>query len=179
MSTKLFFFYLFSILAILGSLWVVLKKNPISSAFSLILVFFSFSGLYALLEAHLIAALQLLVYAGGIVVLFLFVIMLLQADKPSTDFPSIHKAWLLLSGCSALSLLSLLLFHFDKTVFPHSLGHWSLDQIEQKGGNTLVLSEALFSEAILPFEATSLLLLVAVIGSVTMSKRHPSVQKKK
>ena len=61
---------------------MVFKKNPVSSAFSLVLVFFAFAGIYALLDAHLIAALQVLVYAGAIMVLFIFVIMLLNADTP-------------------------------------------------------------------------------------------------
>ena len=83
------FFYLFAGLAIACSLLVILKKNPVASAFSLVMVFFSFAGIYALLDAHLIAALQILVYAGAIMVLFIFVIMLLNADVPSFDLGSV------------------------------------------------------------------------------------------
>ena len=63
----------------------MLKKNPVASAFSLVLVFFCFAGIYALMDAHLVAAMQVLVYAGAIMVLFVFVIMLLNADSPSLD----------------------------------------------------------------------------------------------
>ena len=65
------FFYLFAGLALAGSLFVILKKNPVSSAFSLVLVFFAFAGIYAMLDAHLIAALQIFVYVGAIMVSFL------------------------------------------------------------------------------------------------------------
>src|SRR4051812_15743844 len=84
------FFYVFAGLAIACSLMVIFKKSPVSSAFSLVLVFFAFAGIYALLDAHLIAALQILVYAGAIMVLFIFVIMLLNADMPSFDLGRSH-----------------------------------------------------------------------------------------
>src|SRR3954467_9058507 len=79
-------FYIFSVLAIAFASLVVLKRNPVASAFSLVMVFFSFAGIYAVLGAHLVAALQILVYAGAIMVLFIFVIMLVNADAPSFDF---------------------------------------------------------------------------------------------
>src|SRR6188472_859873 len=92
------FFYLFAGLAIACALLVILKKNPVASAFSLVLVFFSFAGIYALLNAHLIAALQVLVYAGAIMVLFIFVIMLLNADVPSFDMGRSHLGVRILAG---------------------------------------------------------------------------------
>src|ERR1700690_2858001 len=100
-----FFFYAFAGLAIACSLLVVFKKNPVGSAFSLVLVFFAFAGIYALLDAHLIAALQVLVYAGAIMVLVLFVIMLLNADVPSFDLARSHIA---LRGAAVAGTLLLL-----------------------------------------------------------------------
>src|SRR5437868_4599298 len=96
------FFYFFSGLAIACSLFVILKKNPVSSAFSLVMVFFSFAGIYAMLDAHLIAALQVFVYAGAIMVLFVFVIMLLNADVPSLDLSK--SPFLLRVGIGALTI---------------------------------------------------------------------------
>src|SRR3954469_7721403 len=90
MDVNPFFFYAFAGLAIACSLFVVFKKSPVASAFSLVVVFFAFAGIYALLDAHLIAALQVLVYAGAIMVLFIFVIMLLNADAPSFDLGRSH-----------------------------------------------------------------------------------------
>ena len=92
MDINPFFFYIFAGLALACSFLVILKKNPVSSAFSLVLVFFAFAGIYAMLDAHLIAALQVLVYAGAIMVLFVFVIMLLNADTPSFDMGRTHGA---------------------------------------------------------------------------------------
>src|SRR5579884_913066 len=92
------FFYAFAALAIACSLLTVLKKSPVASAFALVLVFFSFAGIYAILDAHLIAALQVLVYAGAIMVLFIFVIMLLNADAPSFDLGRTHISLRILSA---------------------------------------------------------------------------------
>src|SRR6478672_11191391 len=106
MDISPFFFYLFAGLAIGFSLLVILKKNPVASAFSLVLVFFAFAGIYALEDAHLIAALQILVYAGAIMVLFIFVIMLLNADEPSFDLGRTHVGLRAASGALALAFLA-------------------------------------------------------------------------
>src|SRR3954467_10214759 len=108
MDINPFFFYGFAGLAIACALLVILKKNPVSSAFSLVLVFFAFAGIYALLDAHLVAALQVFVYAGAIMVLFIFVIMLLNADVPSFDLVRSHLAVKI--GAAAMSLVLFLLF---------------------------------------------------------------------
>src|SRR3954464_15306195 len=101
MNISPFFFYLFAGFAIACSLLVILKKNPVASAFSLVLVFFSFAAIYAMLDAHLIAALQILVYAGAIMVLFIFVIMLLNQDTPSFDLGRSHASVRVAAGISA------------------------------------------------------------------------------
>src|SRR3954464_981269 len=105
MDINPFFFYGFAGLAIACALLVILKKNPVANAFSLVLVFFAFSGIYAMLDAHLIAALQILVYAGAIMVLFVFVIMLLNADVPSLD---LRRSHLMVRGLAVLGCLGLL-----------------------------------------------------------------------
>lgn len=167
------FFYLFAGFAIAFSFLVILKKNPVASAFSLMMVFFSFAGIYALLSAHLVAALQVLVYAGAIMVLFVFVIMLLNADVPSFDLGR-SKIGL---RVGALLFCALLLFLFvwifkNSTPFPGG-GFFTLENIEKAGGNTQVVAELLFSKYILPFELTSILLLVGVVGTVSLAKRKP------
>src|SRR3954471_14577372 len=106
------FFYLFAGLAVVCSLLVILKKNPVASAFSLVLVFFSFAGIYALLDAHLIAALQVLVYAGAIMVLFMFVIMLLNADTPTFDLGRAHIGVRLISAVLSCALLAMFVWAF-------------------------------------------------------------------
>src|SRR4051812_27681963 len=102
MNISPIFFYFFAGLAIACSLAVVLKTNPVASAFSLVLTFFAFAGIYALLDAHLVAALQIFIYAGAIMVLFVFVIMLLNADVPSFDLGRSHILIRLFSGVLCL-----------------------------------------------------------------------------
>ncbi len=172
MTAPALFFIAFASLAILCSLLVILKENPVSSAFSLVMVFFAFAGMYALLQAHLIAALQVLVYAGAIMVLFVFVIMLLNSDSPTLDLKRASLKFKISAG-----LLSLLLFGVFAWSFKHSsitgvLGPYTAEAVKSAGGNTLVISELMFSEYLLPFELTSVLLLGAIIGAVAIAKRQ-------
>ncbi|MEK7399270.1 MAG: NADH-quinone oxidoreductase subunit J [Candidatus Poribacteria bacterium] len=168
------FFYLFAGLAIAGSLFVILKKNPVSSAFSLILVFFSFAGIYALLDAHLVAAIQILVYAGAIMVLFIFVIMLLNSDVVSLDIARAGKIYRLLAVAAGALGLCVFVWAFRHNPPPKFTGNFTIDRIEAAGGNTRVISEMMFSEYILPFELTSVVLLVAIVGAVAIARRKPS-----
>ncbi len=165
------FFYGLAGLAIACSFWVVFNRNPVSSAFSLVLVFFSFAGIYALLDAHLIATLQILVYAGAIMVLFIFVIMLLNADIPSFDLARSHLFVKCIAGFISVLLFGLFTWVFQKSPNSRALGPFTVEAIEASGGNTQVLSELLFSEYILPFELTSILLLAAIVGAVALAKR--------
>lgn len=165
------FFYLFAGLALACSMLVILKKNPVASAFSLVLVFFAFAGIYALLDAHLIAALQVLVYAGAIMVLFIFVIMLLNADVPTFDLGRTHIANRIAAGVMGVVLFGLFVWALKNSAPLAPVASHTPEVIEASGGNTRVLSELLFSEYILPFELTSVLLLGAIIGAVAIAKR--------
>ncbi len=167
-------FSIFSTIAILGSLMVVFKKNPVSSAFALVLVFFSFAGLYAIMGAHLIAALQILVYTGAIMVLFVFVIMLLNQDAP---LPDLAESSALFKGITGLSILGLL-FILLQTVYRvrdfAGKGELTNEKIDSMGGNVRVLSEALFSDHVFHFELTSILILGATVATVALAKRKIS-----
>ncbi len=165
------FFYAFAVIAIAGALLTVLKKNPVGSAFSLVVVFFSFAGIYALLDAHLIAALQILVYAGAIMVLFIFVVMLLGADLPSLDLKRGSPAVKAVGAVASVVLLAMFVWAFKESPNTIAPGPFTTEAVEKAGGNTRVVSEMLFSEYILPFELTSVLLLGAIVGAVAMSKR--------
>lgn len=171
MEISPYFFYGFAGIALASSLFVILKKNPVASAFSLVLVFFSFAGIYALLDAHLIAALQIIVYAGAIMVLFVFVIMLLNADVPSFDLGRSHVLVRIIAGCFIVAMLSIFVWAFKSSPVSKMIGEFTPEKIEAAGGNTQVLSELMFSEYILPFELTSVLLLAAIVGAVAIAKR--------
>ena len=164
-------FYFFAGLAIACSMLVILKKNPVSSAFSLVMVFFSFAGIYAILDAHLIAALQVFVYAGAVMVLFIFVIMLLNADVPSFDLGRSHLLLRIFSGVLCFFAFSICVYAFKESSQMIVQGDFTPERIEAAEGNTQVLSELLFSEYILPFELTSVLLLASIIGAVAIAKR--------
>jgi NADH-quinone oxidoreductase subunit J len=165
------FFYLFAGLAIASAIAVVFKTNPVTSAFSLVLTFFAFAGIYALLDAHLIAALQIFVYAGAIMVLFIFVIMLLNADIPSFDLGRSHILTRLLSSVLCLAMLGLFIWTFKEGHISGPVADFTPERIDAAGGNTQVISELMFSEYILPFELTSVLLLSAIVGAVALAKR--------
>ncbi len=165
------FFYFFAGLAIASSLAVVLKTNPVASAFSLVMTFFAFAGIYALLDAHLVAALQIFVYAGAIMVLFVFVIMLLNADIPSFDLGRSHILTRIFSAIVCLAVLGLFVWSFKEGHIASPIGDFTPERVEAAGGNTQVISELMFSEYILPFELTSVLLLSAIVGAVALAKR--------
>ncbi len=167
-------FYVFASLAIGFSLLVVFKKNPVSSAFSLVVVFFAFAAIYAMFDAHLLAALQVLVYAGAIMVLFIFVIMLLNADAPSFDMGRAHPVIKLSAGVACTILFCLFVWAFKKSgdgIVPQ--GAFSPQAVEASGGNSKVIAQLMFSKYILPFELTSVLLLGAIVGAVAIAKRKP------
>lgn len=173
MEISAIFFYLFASLAIACSLMVVLKRSAVASAFSMVLAFFAFAGIYALLGAHLIAGLQILVYAGAVMVLFVFVIMLLNADIPALDLSRRTKK----AAVITLGLIVVLTSLFIKVFKGESLGPvprraFNLEAIEAAGGNTRVIAELTFSEYVLPFELTSVLLLGAIVGIVAIAMRH-------
>ena len=175
MDWSLFAFSVFSTIAIVGSLMVVFKKNPVGSAFSLVLVFFSFAGLYAVMGAHLIAALQILVYTGAIMVLFVFVIMLLNQDAPIED---LKETSAIFKGITGLGVLGLVFVLISTVMHAQNLtptGQMTNEAIEAQGGNVRVIAEALFSDHVFHFELTSFLILGATVATVALAKRKNSM----
>ena len=162
-----FFFYLLSGLAILGGLMVITRRNAVHSALALIVTLLGVAGLYLMLYAPFVAGVQIIVYAGGIMVLFLFVIMLVNLDQNIREI-QFNKQWLV-GLIAALALGGLLLFVIRQghAIFP-------LDQVAAlpEGVNTQQIGVALYGQYMLPFEIASLLLLVAIVGAVVMAKKR-------
>ncbi len=156
-----FFFYLFAILTVVAAAGVITARSPIYSAMSLVGTFFCLAGIYVLLLAHTIAVLQVLVYAGAIMVLFLFVIMLLslgEATAPGkVTFPRV------VGGLTALGLCIVLV-----------RAAWSFVPIQADApagfGTLQSIGAQLYTQWLAPFEAVSLLLLVAMVGAVVVAK---------
>ena len=158
-----FFFYLFAAVLILASLAVVLARNPLYNVLSLVVVIFSLSSLFILLEAFFVGIILLLVYAGAVLVLFLFVVMCLNLNSPV--FTSAQQSrfqllgWLLglmfLSEC----FLAIKSFWEAQTMNPASMR-----------GTIETIGKILFTDYLLPFELTSLLLLIAIFGIVSLAQ---------
>lgn len=168
-------FGIFAGLSIVCSLAVVFMRNPVTSAFSLVLTFFGFAGIYALLDAHFIAALQVLVYMGAIMVLFVFIIMLLNETSATLDMrrnPAWVRGLLVLAGLVFLGLLVRVFQWHAERGTTGWVGPHTPEVIKNSGGNTKAISALLFSDYLLPFELTSVLILVGIVGSVAIAMRR-------
>lgn len=157
------FFYFLSFVAILTSLLVVFSKNPIHSVLYLILTFFAIAGHYILLNAHFLAIVHLVVYAGAIMVLFLFVIMFLNLNKDAEPQKSVAMQFA--SGIAA-GLLFLVLMAATKDVV---LGTSATTNTSI--GFVSELGKKLFTSFMVPFEISSVLFLSAMIGAVVIGKK--------
>ena len=161
-----FFFYLLSGLAVLGGILVITRKNPVHSALALILTLLSLAGLYLMLYAPFVAGVQIILYAGGIMVLFLFVIMLVNLERSAKE-EQFNKQWIAgIAAAVALGVLFVLVYTGGKALFPEHLA-----QLPEES-NTQQIALALYGNYMFAFEIASLLLLVAIIGAVVMAKKR-------
>jgi len=159
-------FLIFAIIAVVAAINVVVQTHPISSAVSLIGVMASLAILYLLLGAEFIAAAQVIVYAGAVMVLFIFVIMLLNAGAEAKRGRSYMVQ--VLGVPLLIALLGLLAFFverlFPQTVTVHFGGF--------TGGTARAVGQALFTTYLLPFEVTSILILIAILGAIVLARKE-------
>jgi len=161
--------------AVASALVVILQRNPTYAAFSLILTLCSMSVIYALLGSPFIAVLQIVVYAGAIMVLFLFVIMLLNL-KSDAPFGLRFTAPKVLGVAIALGIAAQLIGAFNSPAAKLGpSGPYPIERVTEEG-STEIIGELLFTDYVLPFEMISILLLVAVIGAVVLAKRRPPAE---
>ena len=171
-----FHFYLFGIIAIASALAFVTRKSPVSAALWLVTTMFSLAALYVLLDAHFIGVIQVLVYAGAIMVVFLFVIMLLNLGHPSDVADARGMGWKLAAGLVGLALLAQV-FALTRVHVPEALAlreNAIADQVAATGA-IAPIAGPLFKDYLLAFEVTSVLLLAAVVGAVVLGKRKERV----
>jgi NADH-quinone oxidoreductase subunit J len=158
-------FYIFAALTIIAALGVVLQRTPVYSALSLIVVLCSLAGLYISLGAAFLATIQVIVYAGAIMVLFVLVIMLLNAGRERHTEGSGLARWL---GVPLLAaLLAEILFVVEKTFSSNVTAPAAPDS------GPAAVGALLFRHYVLPFEVTSILILVAILGAVVLAKKQP------
>jgi NADH-quinone oxidoreductase subunit J len=160
-------FFVFAIPLVATALGVVLARSPVYAAMNLVAAFFFMAGIYVLLVAHLIAFMQILVYAGAVMVLFLFVIMLLSLGDEHLE-PERRKPWQWAGVLGAVSLCAIVSAAIAN--LPGALQYAQVDQA--KFGTVKAVGQILFTQYLLPFEVTSLLLLVAIVGAVVVAKER-------
>ena len=167
------YFYVCAAVAVLGALFTVTAKNPIRGAMGLLAMIVSVAGIFLALHAEFLAIIQLIVYAGAIVVLFLFVIMLLG---PSASTPSDHRGRIPrvigggLFGLAGIGAMALLI-----NAAPKKEGSQLLEGTFGDFGSVDAFGRILFREGLVPFELSSALLMVAIVGAVAVARgRHKS-----
>ncbi len=171
MTTTVVLFYAFAAIALLSGALCISRKSPLASALWLVVTLFALSAIYVTLDAQFIGVLQLLVYAGAIMVLFLFVIMLLNLGRGG---PSDIK------GPVGLVIAALLvgLMYAQLRALPGAgppalirLPEGTMAALQEQQGMVQTVARPLFSDYLIPFEITSILLLAAVVGAVVLAKR--------
>jgi len=161
-----FFFYFLSTLTVISGVLVITRKNPVHSALALIMSLLGQAALYLMLYAPFVAGVQIILYAGGIMVLFLFVIMLVNIEKSQKE-DQFNKQWLVgLAAAIALGTLFVFVYVKGRGLFPDR----AIQMPEQS--NTQQVAVLLYGNYMFAFEIASLLLLVAVIGAVVMAKKR-------
>ena len=159
-------FLIFAIIAVVSAVNVVVQTHPISSAISLIGVMASLAVLYLLLGAEFLAMAQIIVYAGAVMVLFVFVIMLLNAGTEAKRGRSLTAQLL---GLPLLIAFLALASYFIQRFYP---GGTTVHFGTFKGGTAQNIGMALFTQYLLPFEVTSVLILIAIVGAVVLARRE-------
>jgi NADH-quinone oxidoreductase subunit J len=162
-------FFIFGGLAVAGALNLLLQKHPINSALSLVVVMMSLAVLYWSLGAEFLAAAQVIVYSGAIMVLFVFVIMLLNAGKEEPTTGSRAAYIVGFPGAAAIFCLLSFVFLTESKYFGHSTLGGTLSHATD---NIAELSAVLFTKLLLPFEVTSVIILVAILGAVVLARKE-------
>jgi NADH-quinone oxidoreductase subunit J len=161
------FFLIVSLVAVISATLVITCKNPINSALSLIMTFFCLATFYVMLDAPFMAAVQVMVYAGAIMVLMVFTIMLLNIR---VDASKTHSQKIVFGSIIGFFTLLNTVFVIVKSRAALPTGPYSVEMIK-KVGHTELVGREIFTNFLLPFEVTSILLLVAIIGAVILAKK--------
>jgi len=172
--TESVLFLLFAILAAGGGIMMIASRNPVASLMYLVLTFFALSGIFVMLDAHFLAAVQIIVYAGAIMVLFLFVIMLLNlGHREEIDMRShLTRLVALVVGSSLFAVVAALVLQGEKSSLASEEGTVVMEAILRSRGAVGAVAEPLFTSYLVPFELTSLLLLVAIVGAIVLARRR-------
>jgi NADH-quinone oxidoreductase subunit J len=166
-----FHFYLFGVIALASAVAFVTRKSPVSAALWLVNTMFSLAALFVMLDAQFIGIMQVLVYAGAIMVVFLFVVMLLNLGHPSELADAKGKGWKFAAALVGLGLLSEIMVIAraklpEQLIVPRDFNEQQLQKLNAVG----TIAQPLFKDYLLAFELTSVLLLVAIAGAVVLAR---------
>lgn len=165
---QLIFFYVVALVTLVAGIGVISCRNPINSAISLVMTFFCLAVFYVMLHAPFMAAIQVMVYAGAIMVLIIFVMMLLNQGLVAIGK---HRHALVGAGIAAALLVVQMVITVTKGQVSEPVGAITAKVVESVG-HTQLIGQAMFTDFLLPFEIASILLLVAIIGAVVLAKRE-------
>lgn len=174
MSPEVLVFDILGLVSIVAALAVVLARNPVHSAVALLVGFVNLAGIFVILRAEFLAAVQLIVYAGAILVLVLFVVMLVRID----DLPEFHggqpvqQAFGFLIGLALLGEMAAAIL--TRTVVGQE-GPWTPEAMAAAGGNVQVLGQLMYSGYVLPIQVTAIVLLVGTIAALVLARPEESV----
>lgn len=162
-----YLFILFAVIAIGGAVAMVMHRNPVYSALFLVLNMASLAGIYLLLKAQFLAVIQILVYAGAIMVLFLFVIMLLNVQREEGLFRAVRTRYIIgfILGAGIFSQIL------------YTIGHWTdtlptISSDMKQIGTVEAVGDVMFTDYLLPFEITGILLTAAVVGAILIAQQR-------
>ena len=161
-------FIYFAAVTVFSALMVITRKNPVHCALYMLAVFTHVAGLFVLLDAEFVAAVQVLVYAGAILVLFLFVIMLFRGEgmKDSARFV---PGWPVAAPV-AIAIMGLFMTILMHSGFNGTQGSYTIDAV-RAAGNSQAIGMALYTEYLFPFEIASVILLVAMVGAIVLARK--------
>ncbi len=161
------FFYIFAVMVLGGGILTITRRNAVHAALSLVVALLGVAGIFLLQKAEFLFVVQIMLYIGGVVLLLLFVIMLVNLDD-AAKLRQFNKQWWVVLACVAVVAVELIY------VIRRGADSFDLPEaaaaVPSADGSTEMLADVLFSEYLLPFEIASILLLVAVVGSVVMAK---------
>jgi len=170
-----FLFYVFSGVAVGSAVTLVTRKNPVASLLYMVATLASLAGIYVIFEAHFLAAVQIIVYAGAIMVLFLFVIMLLNLGH---DYQKDLKggAWSIFAFMVAGGMAGVLARQFQGLetlpIYQNAQGEEAIRVLLEEQGAVGIIAHPLFTDYVVAFELTGILLLVAIVGALALAKRR-------
>jgi len=171
---QLFVFIVAALMILVGAVGVIVRSHPVHAALSLVLTLFGVAVLFVAQDAHFLAAVQVIVYAGAIVVLFLFVIMLLGVDRAESlkiDPIKVQRPLAIIVGAGLCGLITAAVIEGRKTLRARAAGIETATSVDGHDSNIKQLANDLFSNHVFAFEVTSVLLVIAVVGTVLLARR--------